>query len=126
MAIQSDPPYPEGVFTNETSNPEVHRIAAYPEVHPGDDRQREPSRAVTRLKKDDWSTVKECNVNPGTRIREDAKEDNESDDSSGPLCKDGPADCNDDWTMHQWRRRRPEQAPATLRESVAPSGSCNL
>ncbi|KAJ1172464.1 hypothetical protein NDU88_004311 [Pleurodeles waltl] len=101
MPKQSGPPYPGGVFTSETSNREVHRVAAYHKAHPGYSRHREPFRTVARLEKDDLTAVKRQGVNLGGLTRGDAKEDDESKDSGGPLCKDGPADCNND----DWMRR---------------------
>ncbi|KAJ1217322.1 hypothetical protein NDU88_004916 [Pleurodeles waltl] len=99
MSTQSVPPYPEGVLTSETSNPKVHRVTTYHGAHPGDGRQREPFRAITWLEKDDWTAVRVGDVNLGRFTWEDVKEDNEDEDSGGPLYKDSPADCNsDDWT----------------------------
>ncbi|KAJ1198100.1 hypothetical protein NDU88_001944 [Pleurodeles waltl] len=64
----------------------------------------------------------------GMLICGDANEDNESEDSGGPLCKDGPADpCNDDWTS---RTRSAGGAQRKLLprlgKSVAPLGACTL
>ncbi|KAJ1134967.1 hypothetical protein NDU88_001413 [Pleurodeles waltl] len=110
MPTQSDPPCFEGVFTSETSKPQVHRVAAYPEAHWGDGRQREPFRAIAWFEKDDWMAVKRRNVNLGGLTRGDAKEGDESDDSGGPPCKNGPGDCkNDNWT----RRTEAREAPSS-------------
>ncbi|KAJ1097668.1 hypothetical protein NDU88_002785 [Pleurodeles waltl] len=128
MLPQSDPPYPEGVSTSDTSNPEVHRVATYPEALPGDGRQREQFCTITRLEKDDSKAAKARDMDFRKLILGDEKEDDESKASSGPLGKDGPADPNkDDWTA------RTSGAGGTqrklwprLRKSVAPSGVCTL
>ncbi|KAJ1217321.1 hypothetical protein NDU88_004915 [Pleurodeles waltl] len=96
MPTQSVLPYSEGVLASKTSNPKVHRVTTYHGAHPGDGRQREPFCAVTRLEKDDWTAVRGGDVNLGRFTWEDAKEDNEGEESGGPLYKDGPADCNSD------------------------------
>ncbi|KAJ1174559.1 hypothetical protein NDU88_006380 [Pleurodeles waltl] len=115
MPTQSVPPYPEGVFTSETSKPEVHCVPAYHEAHPGDARQREPFRAVARLEKDDLMAVKGRTVNLGGLTWEDAKEDDKSEDSGGPLCNDGPADCNDDdWTRRTETSKAKEEPQKSL------------
>ncbi|KAJ1208342.1 hypothetical protein NDU88_003728 [Pleurodeles waltl] len=60
MLPQSDPPYPKGVSTSDSSDPEEYRGVTYPEALPGDGGQREQFRAVTRLKMDDLKAVKEA------------------------------------------------------------------
>ncbi|KAJ1177024.1 hypothetical protein NDU88_002290 [Pleurodeles waltl] len=45
--------------------------------------------------------MKGADVNLGGLTWEDAKEDDESEDSSGPLYEDGPAGCNNDNWMRQ-------------------------
>ncbi|KAJ1175434.1 hypothetical protein NDU88_000722 [Pleurodeles waltl] len=57
-----DPPYPGGVSSSDTSNPEVYCVVTNPEALPGEGRQREQFHAVTRLEKDDWKAVKARDV----------------------------------------------------------------
>ncbi|KAJ1087294.1 hypothetical protein NDU88_000474 [Pleurodeles waltl] len=72
---QSDPPYPKGIDTVDTSNPEVQRGTTNPEARPGDGRQREPFRAVARLEKEELKDVEASEVDSRTLIRGDVKED---------------------------------------------------
>ncbi|KAJ1080472.1 hypothetical protein NDU88_000671 [Pleurodeles waltl] len=67
MPSQLDPPCPWGIDTVDSSNPEVHRESTNPVAHPGDSRQREPSRAVTQLQKVELKDVGAmCKRVPGT------------------------------------------------------------
>ncbi|KAJ1123435.1 hypothetical protein NDU88_001904 [Pleurodeles waltl] len=125
MLPQSDPSYPEGTSTIDTSNPEVQRVTTYPEAHPGDGRQREPFRAVAQLEKEELKEVEERDVDSRTLIRGDTKEHDENEDGGGPIYNDGPADSsNDDWTARTsgaggaQRKLQPR-----LGKSVAPSGA---
>ncbi|KAJ1172771.1 hypothetical protein NDU88_004613 [Pleurodeles waltl] len=128
MLAQSNLPYPEGVSTSDTYNPEVQCEVTYPEALPGDSRQREPFRAVTLLEKDGLKAVKAHNVDFGTLIRGDTKEDDESKGSGGPLCKEGPADPNkDDWaTRTSGAGGAKRKLWPRFGKSVAPSVVCTL
>ncbi|KAJ1153857.1 hypothetical protein NDU88_006615 [Pleurodeles waltl] len=99
MLPQSDPPYPEGIDTIDTSNREVQRVPTNPESRPGDGRQREPFRTITRLEKGELTDVEGSVVDWGTLIHGDVKEDEHNEDGGGPLPTDSPAEySNDDRT----------------------------
>ncbi|KAJ1208307.1 hypothetical protein NDU88_003693 [Pleurodeles waltl] len=124
MLPQSDPTYPEGINTIDTSNPEVQRVPTNPESRLGDGRQREPFCAVTRLEKGELSDVGGSAVDWRTLIGGDGKEGKDNEDGGGPLPTDGPAECsNYDWTA---KTRGAGGAQCKLRprlgKSVAPSG----
>ncbi|KAJ1214650.1 hypothetical protein NDU88_002268 [Pleurodeles waltl] len=95
---QADPPCSEGVDSADTSDPEVQHTSANPRSRPGNERQREPFRAVTWLKNgegldergsaDGWRTLSWRNV----------KEDGDEKKGGGVLTTDDPTgDHPEDW-----------------------------
>ncbi|KAJ1178007.1 hypothetical protein NDU88_003257 [Pleurodeles waltl] len=114
---QSDPPCPRGIDTVDTSNPEVLREATNPIAHPGDNRQREPFCAVTRLQKEELKDVE-----GGDDMRTRTPKLGDSKGKKGRRMaaefssKTVKRDRSLDGKTHQRPGRRPTQAPATLGE----------
>ncbi|KAJ1141174.1 hypothetical protein NDU88_007509 [Pleurodeles waltl] len=122
---QADLPCSEGIDFTATSDPEVQRVSSNPHSRPGDERQREPFHAVTRLENGDGSDGEESAGERRTLSWGNEKEDGDNEDSGGSLTTDGPAeDHTDDWTTRTsgaggaQRKLRPR-----LGKSMAPSGA---
>ncbi|KAJ1115511.1 hypothetical protein NDU88_003735 [Pleurodeles waltl] len=112
-----DPSCSEGVDSAVTSGPEVQHTSANPRSRPGNERQRKPFRAVTRLHNSegsDESGADECR----TLSWETAKEDRD-DKEGGGCAHDGRPNRRPSRRLedpNQRHERRPAQALATLGE----------
>ncbi|KAJ1205339.1 hypothetical protein NDU88_000774 [Pleurodeles waltl] len=84
----SDPPYPGGITTPDTSDPKVIQEETNPVLHPGDGRQREPLRTVTWIQKEELDSLAEVNV--------EARVPNCGDSTAGEGKEEDPGDTPDD------------------------------
>ncbi|KAJ1192552.1 hypothetical protein NDU88_001859 [Pleurodeles waltl] len=64
---ESDPSYPGGITTQDTSDPEVLRAETTPILLPGDGRQRQPFHTVTWIQKEEQDGAEAGNA--GTRVQ---------------------------------------------------------
>ncbi|KAJ1149217.1 hypothetical protein NDU88_002032 [Pleurodeles waltl] len=83
MLLQSDPPYPGGITTQDTSDPEVLRAKANPILRPGNGRQKQPLCAVTWLKQEEPDCPENGSVGTGIRNLGKAADGERSEEHNG-------------------------------------------
>ncbi|KAJ1150975.1 hypothetical protein NDU88_003762 [Pleurodeles waltl] len=93
---QSDPPYPGGITTPATSDPEVIQEQTNPVLHPGGGRQREPLCAVTWIQKEELDGLADVNVGARVPNRGDSTGGEGNEEDAGDTPDDGRGETSGD------------------------------